>query len=120
MKTKADTDAAAFADVSAAVGAALEVQRQLATANVFLPADWDLEASIGIGLGEVLMIEDHDFYGNELTLASKLGEDVAGPGETLLTEPAHERLISESGVSAVVAERREIPVSKMMVVAYQL
>src|SRR5580765_2501181 len=79
VKTEADNVFAVFPNVGAGVNAARAVQSQLTTANTFLPEDWDLHASIGIGFGQVLML-DEDFYGNELNLASKLGEDVAESG----------------------------------------
>jgi adenylate cyclase len=116
VKTEADNVFAVFAGVEEALEAARGVQDQLATANAFLPEDWDLHASIGIGHGEVLMIGDDDFYGNELNLASKLGEDVADAGETLLTETAHARLV-EAG-SSVSFDEREIVISKMTLKAY--
>ena len=128
VKTEADNVFAAFPDVAAALATARRVQDQLASANAFLPEDWDLHASIGIGFGEILAIGDHDFYGNELNLASKLGEDVAGPGEIYLTEAAWLRAGAAAAgatpavaaVAAVAAERCEIPVSAMTVVAYKL
>jgi adenylate cyclase len=122
VKTEADNVFAVFPDVAAGVGAALEVQTTLRTANAFLPEDWDLHASIGVGYGQILMIEGHDFYGHELNIASKLGEDVAGPGETYLTEAAHAQLEARgTGVLTalgITLERREIPVSAMRVAAY--
>jgi len=117
VKTEADNVFAVFDDVGPAVAAARRVQSELATANVFLPEDWDLHASIGIGYGEILMIGDDDFFGNELNIASKLGEDVAGPGEVYLTEAAHARLVAAGDVAA---ERREIPISAMVVIAHLL
>ena len=121
VKTEADNVFAVFDDVAPAVAAARRVQSELAVANIFLPEDWDLHASIGIGYGEVLMVGDHDFYGNELNIASKLGEDVAGPGEVYLTDAAHVRLRSD-GVPASLysTERREIPISAMVVPAHLL
>ncbi len=112
VKTEADNVFAVFRTVAAAVATARDVHTQLATANVFLPEDWDLHASIGVGFGEVLMLED-DFYGNELNIASKLGEDVAEAGETLLTEAAHARLVDEGAAAETTFEVREIVVSKM-------
>jgi adenylate cyclase len=112
VKTEADNVFAVFRSVAGALATATDVHAQLATANVFLPEDWDLHASIGIGFGEVLMLDD-DFYGNELNLASKLGEDVAEAGETLLTDAAHARLVDEGGATEVTFEIREIVVSKM-------
>ncbi|HEY2728880.1 MAG TPA: adenylate/guanylate cyclase domain-containing protein [Polyangia bacterium] len=120
VKTEADNVFAVFERVTAAVEAAADVQDQLATANAFLPEDWDLHASIGIGFGELLMIGDEDFYGNELNLASKLGEDVAESGETLLTEAAHGRLLAEGPSMTLAFEPRAITVSKMTLKAYAL
>jgi class 3 adenylate cyclase len=119
VKTEADNVFATFATVKEGVDAARDVQESLATANIFLPEDWDLHASIGVGFGEVLMLEN-DFYGHELNLASKLGEDVAEAGETLLTEAAFERLSAEGVAQSVKLERREIAVSKMTIGAYTL
>jgi class 3 adenylate cyclase len=118
VKTEADNVFAIFDDVPAATTAARRVQQQLAAANAFLPEDWDLHASIGIGYGEILLVGDDDFYGNEINIASKLGEDVAGPGEIYLTETAYRQL--ESAGAAPAAERREIPISAMTVAAYLL
>jgi class 3 adenylate cyclase len=120
VKTEADNVFAVFPSVAAAVGAARDVQDQLATANAFLPEDWDLHASIGVGFGEVLMVGEDDFYGNELNLASKLGEDVAEEGETLLTEAAHAQLMTEGAAAGVAATPRELVVSKMKLTAYAL
>lgn len=47
--------------------------------------------SYGIGWGDVLDLGD-DIFGLEVNLASKLGEDVARPGEALLTPAACEAL----------------------------
>jgi class 3 adenylate cyclase len=120
VKTDADNVFAVFDGVLPAVTAARDVQEQLGTANAFLPEDWDLHASIGIGWGELLIIERDDFYGNELNLASKLGEDIAGPGETLLTEAAHARCIDEGPKVTMSFDRREVVVSKMTLKAYAL
>jgi class 3 adenylate cyclase len=65
-------------------------------------------ASIGIGYGPMLLIGDDDMMGNEVNLASKLGEDVADNGEILLTDAARaalsgdehceERMVSIAGL----------------------
>jgi len=41
---------------------------------------------VGLGHGELLRIGDHDVFGAEVNAASKLGEDVAGPSEILVTQ----------------------------------
>jgi class 3 adenylate cyclase len=117
VKTEADNVFALFPDVGGAVAAARRVQEQLAAANAFLPEDWDLHASIGIGHGDLLLVGDDDFYGSEMNIASKLGEDVAGPGEVYLSEAAYLR--AQAARLDVPVERREIQISTALtVVAY--
>lgn len=50
-----------------------------------------IEVAVGIGHGPILLA-DHDFFGDEVNLASKLGEDIAGHGEILLTQAARKEL----------------------------
>ena len=97
VKTEADNVFATFADVPPALHAARTIQRSLDAANVFLPEDWDLHAGIGIGYGPMLLIGDVDLFGAEMNVASKLGEDVAGRGEVLLSSAARERLGDDAG-----------------------
>jgi class 3 adenylate cyclase len=42
--------------------------------------------SVGIGWGDVLDLDGHDVFGNEVNLASRLGEDLALGGEILVSE----------------------------------
>jgi adenylate cyclase len=92
VKTEADNVYATFDDVPQALAAARAIQGSLAAANTFLPEDWDLHAGIGIGYGPLLLIGEHELYGSEMNVASKLGEDVAGRGEVLLSVEAHARI----------------------------
>ena len=96
VKTEADNVFATFDDVPQALATARAIQRSLDVANTFLPEDWDLHAAIGIGYGPLLLIGDHDLFGSEMNVASKLGEDVAGRGEILLSSAARERVEAES------------------------
>jgi len=81
-----------FDTVAEAVRAGQDITRHLNAANVVLPESRRLYVSIGIGYGTILNIADEDLYGNEVNLASKLGEDVGGMADILLTTAAHERL----------------------------
>jgi class 3 adenylate cyclase len=92
VKTDADNVFATFDDAPAALEAARAIQAHLEQANVFLPEDWDLHAGIGIGYGPLLFIGADELFGAEMNIASKLGEDVAGRGEILLSAAARERL----------------------------
>jgi adenylate cyclase len=109
VKTEADNLFATFADVPPAIRAARQVGVALARHNAVLPRDWDVHVGIGIGFGELLLVGDHDLYGCELNLASKLGEDLAGPGEVLLTDSARAR------AARVRTRRRRVRISGMTV-----
>ncbi len=93
VKAEADNLFAVFDDVPDALAAARAIQDRLAAANTFLPEDWDLNAGIGLGYGPVLLVGEVDLFGSEMNIASKLGEDVAGQGEILLSSSARERLV---------------------------
>ena len=110
LKAEADNLFCLFDTVLDAIGAAREIVGRLSTVNLILPEDRRLYASVGIGYGRILNVEDEDLFGDEVNLASKLGEDVAGRGAVLLTSqaqaqiqdaaiPTREELLSISGLS---------------------
>ena len=48
-----------------------------------------MQICVGVGHGRVVSFEDEDDYWVlEVNITSKLGEDTAGPGETLFTDSA--------------------------------
>lgn len=81
-----------FDRVDDAIAASREVTDRLASANVILPSDKELYCSIGIGYGSILNVANEAIYGNEVNLASKLGEDIGNLGDVLLTPEAHAQL----------------------------
>lgn len=80
LKLEADNVYAVFPTSEQALMAMQTVLRRL--------NEEDLHASIGIGYGDVLVLGERDVFGNEMNLASKLGEDLAGDDDLLLTEAA--------------------------------
>ena len=92
IKQEADNLFAVFATPEQALEAALDTLRALDAMNAVLPPERALAVSMGIGLGPTLVIAHEDLFGPEMNAACKLGEDIAGPGEILLTEAAHARL----------------------------
>jgi adenylate cyclase len=92
VKAEADNLFCLFPSVEEAVGASREIIAGLHAANAALPKDDELYVSIGIGYGRIHCVGEEDVLGDEVNLASKLGEDVAGYGEILLTEAAREEL----------------------------
>lgn len=91
IKFEADNAFATFATVPESVCAALRINERLEAANREVPTDNAIHVAIGIGYGPILLARD-DLFGDEVNLASKLGEDIAEHGEVLLTERAHVKL----------------------------
>jgi adenylate cyclase len=92
VKMEADNLWAIFPKPEYALEAALDLLRSFDAINSVVEEDRDLHGSIGIGYGETLVIGGEDLYGDEMNIASKLGEDLAGPSEILLTAAAHAAL----------------------------
>lgn len=84
-----------FDEVLPAIEASRTITTQLETVNVVLPADRELYVAIGIGFGSLLNVENQVVYGNQVNLASKLGEDIGQLGDILLTEDAYRRVEDE-------------------------
>ena len=91
VKYSADNLFAYFPSTVHALKAAIAMRSTLDRENFEAPADFDIYISVGIGYGPTLIF-DHDMWGRELILASKLGEDIAASREILLTEAAYETL----------------------------
>jgi adenylate cyclase len=96
-----------FDTVQAAIEASDDIRSRLESANVILPSDKELYAAVGIGFGPILNVGNQDIYGNEVNLASKLGEDIGELGDVLLTQNAFDQL----GDTDIKCERRTVSVS---------
>jgi adenylate cyclase len=107
VKTEADNLFCLFDAVEDALAAGREIMQALDTANLLLPSDLELYASIGIGYGAILKVDEDHIAGNEVNLASKLGEDVAGRREILLTPGADSELDGDENLF----EQRRVAVS---------
>jgi class 3 adenylate cyclase len=115
VKEEADNIFAVFPDVKSAVEVAIDSLKQTAAVNTTLPPEMDIYLCIGIGYGEVLMLEGEDMYGSEFNLAAKLGEDLAERGEILLTDSAFEKLEGEKQDW----ERVDFSISGLELLAYK-
>jgi adenylate cyclase len=106
VKLEADNVYALFPTPDQAVTAAIAIVEQLNQVN--------LHASIGIGYGELLVLES-DVFGDPINLASKLGEDIAGDDVILLTESAVNALTER-----VAVDPFEITISGLDLQVYQV
>jgi adenylate cyclase len=92
MKQDADDLFALFGQPADALEAALDIFRAFRAINSVVPPPRDIQGSIGIGYGDLLVIDECDAFGAEMNFACKLGEDLAAPGEILMTAAAHSAL----------------------------
>jgi class 3 adenylate cyclase len=93
VKFEADNVFAFFNSPENALQAGIDMKVAFEAANTKNPEDFDIFISIGIDYGKFLYLEDeHDFFGDPINIASKLGEDLARKGEILMTDHAYHLL----------------------------
>jgi adenylate cyclase len=97
VKFEADNCFAMFDDVLPAVQAAVALNTAFDALNEYTHEPFDIRVSIGIDYGDVLLIGGPDYFGDTVNRASKLGEDVAGPGEIYIAETAFRRIPALAG-----------------------
>ncbi len=85
-----DAILAEFESVTAAVNAAVEFQRQMATRNAELADDKRLEFRIGVNLGEVIHDRD-DIYGDGVNLAARI-QELAEPGGVCISGTVYDQV----------------------------
>jgi class 3 adenylate cyclase len=90
LKCDADNCYAYFASPDDAIQASFDVNAALFEANDDYGLVEQINLSIGIDYGRVLLIGDIEFFGDPVNTASKLGEDLAIRDEVLVTRRAIE------------------------------
>jgi adenylate cyclase len=99
VRTFADDIVALFDDPGPALDAALDIHARTWEFQKLQPREHDpAECCIGIGFGPIYAIGPNHAMGDEMNRASKLGEDTARGGETLVTEGAYAALEQHTGV----------------------
>jgi class 3 adenylate cyclase len=84
LSTAADNLLAIFDDPADALKASIEIQQRLRRSNAGKKDEEQFHLCIGIECGRALVLRDNA-YGACVNVASKLGEDLAGKGEILVT-----------------------------------
>ena len=99
VRTFADDIVALFPEPAPALDAALEIHERIALFNRSpLSGEDPPECCIGIGYGPVYGIGPNLAMGDEVNRVSKLGEDTARGGETLVTEGVYRALAHRADV----------------------
>jgi class 3 adenylate cyclase len=113
LKFEADNCYAFFKDTSDAIKASFEINSTLFHENQEREIEEHIYLSVGIDYGELLLVGSSDFFGDPVNTSSKLGEDLAIKGETLVTERAlsHSTFIINENVERMVARISDIEIS---------
>lgn len=98
VKFEADNCFAMFEHVHSAVQASIALNTAFDAMNRVTQNDFDIRVAIGIDYGDVLLVGGPDYFGHAVNRASKLGEDVAGPGEIIITQDAFAQIPKEMGI----------------------
>lgn len=85
VKFEADNAYAVFDHPLDAARCALRIHATFQYLADGLPDVDDVVVSIGLARGRILMIPGHDFFGDAVNVAAKLGEDIAGHRETYVS-----------------------------------
>lgn len=91
LSRNADNIVAMFEDPADAVQAAIDMHRWLLRRNRRLPDAEQYNICIGINCGTVIRLADN-VYGDMVNIAAKMGEDLAGKDEILVTREVAERI----------------------------
>src|SRR6266496_3663217 len=84
VKTTGDGVLAEFASPVKAVRCAIDVQYGMAERNAGVPEGQRIEFRIGINLGDVVVEDDGDLYGDGVNVAARL-ENIAEPGAVYIS-----------------------------------
>lgn len=86
LKHEGDSLLVIFRNAAKAIDCACAMQAACETYSATREASEQIRLCVGLGFGQVLRIGDRDVFGAEVNAAAKLGEDIAGPGEILVTD----------------------------------
>ena len=113
LKADADNCYAFFGDAGDAIRASFEINAEMFRQNQARDLSEHIYLSVGIDHGRLLLVGDQDYFGDPVNTASKLGEDLAGKSETLVTERALETtdFVPHTNAERMMARVSDIEIS---------
>lgn len=94
VKFEADNCFAIFPTPVDAIQCGIAANMQFEGMNMLTEPEFDIRVCIGISFGHILLVEERDFFGDAVNKASRLGEDIAEPGEILVDMKLADRVVS--------------------------
>lgn len=95
VKFEADNCFAIFPTPADAVQCGIAANMQFEGMNLLTESAFDIRVCIGISFGHILLVEERDFFGDAVNKASRLGEDIAEPGEILVDTMLKDKLVTQ-------------------------
>ena len=117
IKFEADNCFALLPNPLSAARAAITIQHALAASNLLTADELDIQVSIGIDYGKMLIVNGEDIFGDAVNRACKLGEDIGTAGEILITKEAM-NLIPEEG--AIQGKPIEVSIGGLSTPAFSI
>lgn len=117
VKYEADNMFAVAPDAGCMLDIARTIQRTFEAVEAPTDEDHRIRVSCGIDCGRILLISGVELFGSAVNFASKLGEDLAGPGEILMTARAYATLPSKLDVAA---ESKSFDISGLALEAFRI
>lgn len=96
-----------FSSAVAAVRCAIDLQKGMAERNAEEPDHRKMLLRIGVNLGEVIVDEDNDIFGDGVNIAARL-QALAEPGGVLVSAKVHDEVIDRIGREFVDCGEQQI------------
>ena len=91
VNTPGDSALVEFASTVDATRCAMEIQKEMAERNAVIPEDRRIEFRIGINVGDVIVDDRGDIYGDGVNMAARV-ESLAKPGTLCLSDEAYRQI----------------------------
>ena len=97
IKFTGDGVMACFSSAIDATRCAIDVQRDAIDTTLIGEDGHKLVLRIGIHLGEVIVEEDKEIYGDDVNIAVRL-EEIAEPGQIYVSKPVHDQVVKKTSI----------------------
>ncbi|MDF3075684.1 MAG: cya [Alphaproteobacteria bacterium] len=108
-----------FASVVGAVRCAIDLQKGMAERNTEEPDHRKMLLRIGVNLGEVIIDEDNDLFGDGVNIAARL-QALAEPGGVLVSGKVHDEVMGRIGHEFIDCGEQQVKNINRPVRAYRL
>ena len=99
VNTPGDSALVEFASAVDAARCAMEIQKEMAERNAVIPEERRIEFRIGINVGDVIVDDRGDIYGDGVNIAARV-ESLARPGALCLSDEAYRQIKGKLAIDA--------------------